>query len=268
MLALGSDERLPALELHGVGLVRDGRNLLEGIDWTISPGEHWVVIGANGSGKTSLVRVASLYEHPTRGSLTVLGEQLGRTDVRSLRQRIALVSPAMSDMVRPGLSGAEVVVCAKHAALEPWWHDYDDADRRRAVELLDQQGVGFAAHRPFVSLSSGERQRVLLARALMTRPGLVLLDEPTAGLDPGGREQLVERLGALAADPASPPTVLVTHHVEEIPAGFTHLLALHRGRVAARGPLAEVLDEVLLETCFGVPLRLGRDGGRWWARRA
>ncbi len=201
---------MPVLTLDGVGLTRDGSDLLNSVDWIIEPGHHWVVLGANGSGKTSLVRIAGLYEHPSRGSVEVLGERLGETDVRSLRRRISLVSPAMSDLIRPQLTGSEVVVCAKFAALEPWWHQYEPADHERARELLAAQGVAFAADRPWGSLSSGERQRVLLARALMSSPGLILLDEPTTGLDLGGREELVERLDLLshtrrAADGAGHP---------------------------------------------------------------
>jgi iron complex transport system ATP-binding protein len=256
----------PALDLAGVGLTRAGRDLLDDVDWVVERGQSWVLLGANGSGKTSLVRIAALYEHPSRGTVRVLGEELGRTDVRALRRRVALVSSALVDLVRPGLTGTEVVVCAKHAALEPWWHRYDDADRDRARELLGTQGVAHAADRAFGTLSSGERQRVLLARALMGDPGLLLLDEPAAGLDLGGREQLVDRLDALAADPAAPPTVLVTHHVEEIPASASHLLALVGGRVAARGPIAATLDGDVLSSCFGLPLEVACTGGRWSAR--
>jgi iron complex transport system ATP-binding protein len=258
-----------SLDLRSVGLTRDGRHLLDGVDWTVRADERWVLIGANGSGKTSLIRIAALYEHPSRGTVDVLGERLGSTDVRRLRRRLALVSPAMADMIRPLLTAADVVVCAKHAALEPWWHHYEKADHDRARALLDAQGVGFAADRRFASLSSGERQRVLLARALMGEPGLVLLDEPTSGLDLGGRERLVERLDDMAADRSAPPLVLVTHHVEEIPASFTHLLALRDGRVLGCGRLAEVLDDQLVSDCFAMPLRVQRHpDGRWTARRA
>lgn len=257
-----------ALVMEDVGLTRQGRDLLDGVDWEVRAGHSWVVLGANGSGKTTLVRIASLYEHPSRGTVRVLGDTLGRTDVRALRRRVALVSPAMVDMIRPALTGTEVVMSAKHAALEPWWHSYDDADRDRARSLLAGQGVGAMADRPFGSLSSGERQRVLLARALMPEPGLVLLDEPTAGLDLRGREELVDRLDTLARDPLAPPMVLVTHHVEEIPPAFTDLLALAAGRVVARGPVATTLGDDLLTATFGVALTVGRHGDRWTARRA
>ena len=258
----------PVLRLRGVGFTCDGRHLLDQIDWQVDRGSNWIVLGANGSGKTSLVRIASLYEHPSRGIVEVVGERLGSTDVRRLRRRIALVSPALVDMIRPQLTGTEVVMCAKFAALEPWWHSYELADRDRAAGLLETQGVGFAASRPYGSLSSGERQRVLLARALMADPDLILLDEPSAALDLAGRELLVDRLDRLAQDPTSPPVVLVTHHVEEIPPSFTHLLMLREGRVLHAGPLAATLDATSVSECFGLPLNVDRRDGRWSARRA
>jgi iron complex transport system ATP-binding protein len=257
----------PGLVLERVRVEADGRALLDGIDWTVREGERWVVLGPNGSGKTTLVRVASLYLHPTSGEVTVLGEVLGRTDVRALRPRIGLVSPALADLLRGGLSALDVVVTARHGALETWWHDYDDADRAKARGLLDRLGVGALADRTFGTLSSGERQRVLIARVLMTDPGVVLLDEPTTGLDLPGREALVGALAALAADPATPPLVLVTHHVEEIPPGFTHALLLRDGRALAQGPIDAVLTAEALTACFGIPLSLERRGGRFaaWA---
>ncbi len=175
----------------------------------------------------------------------------------------------MAQMIRPQLSASDVVMCAKYAALEPWWHDYDDADRARADELLAAQGVGHVRHRGYGTLSSGERQRVLLARALMSEPGLLLLDEPTTGLDLAGREAFVERIGALAADPDAAPMILVTHHVEEIPPTFTDLLALRDGQVVRSGPLASTLDSALLTECFDMSLTATRhDDGRWSARRS
>lgn len=233
----------------------------------MSAAERWILLGPNGSGKTSLMRIASLYLHPTSGHVRVLGEELGRTDVRVLRRRVGVASAGFADQLRPGLTATDVVMTAKYAALEPWWHDYDDADRRRAGDLLERSGVGALASRPFGTLSSGERQRVLLARTLMTAPELMLLDEPTAGLDMAGREELVGALDALARDPSTPPTVLVTHHVEEIPGTFTHVLLLREGRVLAQGPIDTVLDDAHLSACFGVDLDVGRDaGGRWSAR--
>jgi len=206
-----------------------------------------------------------MYLHPSQGTVEVLGERLGRTDVRRLRTRIGVASSGMADMLRSDLTAVDVVMTAKHAALEPWWHRYDDADRERARTCLHQLGIERLADRSFATLSSGERQRVLLARTLMPEPGLLLLDEPTAGLDLAGREELVAGLADLATDPATPATVLVTHHVEEIPYGFTHLLLLADGHVSAAGPLDEVLDADRLSDCFGLPLGLEHRHGRWWA---
>ena len=227
----------PALRLTCVDVVRPPVTILAGVDWTVAPGERWVVLGPNGSGKTTLLRLASLYLHPTRGTVEVLGERLGRVDVRRHRTRIGLVSPAFADLLRPEVTALDAVMSAREAALETWWHAYGDDDRAHARDLLARMGAGALADRAFGTLSSGERQRVLLARSLWGDPGLVLLDEPTAGLDLGAREDLVARLAALADDPSTPPTVLVTHHVEEIPRGFTHALLLRAGRIVAAGPI-------------------------------
>jgi iron complex transport system ATP-binding protein len=259
------EPNLPALALRGVGLVRDGRDLLRRIDWEVTPGQRWAVLGRNGSGKSSLIRIASLYLHPSSGTVDVLGERLGRTDVRRLRTRIGLASAGMADLLRPDLTATEIVMTAKHAALEPWWHTYDDEDRDRAHRCLGELGLHELVDRRFGSLSSGERQRVLLARTLLTEPGLLLLDEPTAGLDLAGREDLVAGLATLAAVDDAPPIVLVTHHVEEIPRGFDHLLLLADGEIQAAGPLEEVLTADALSQCFGLRLGLEHRHGRWWA---
>jgi iron complex transport system ATP-binding protein len=260
----------PVLRLGGVSVVRDGRAILADVDWEVRPGERWVVVGPNGSGKTTLVRVAAMALHPSAGEVDVLGERLGRVDVRRHRHRIGLASMALSDQLRPTLRAFEVVMCAKYGDLEPWWHTYDEADRARARQLLERLGAGALAERQLGTCSAGERQRILLARTLMTDPGLVLLDEPTAGLDLPGREELVASLDTLAADPDSPPVVLVTHHLEEVPPRFTHALALRDGRVAAAGPVGDVLRADVLSQTFGLPLRLARQGGRWqaWAAAA
>ena len=256
---------MSALRLADVGVVRDGSTILHGIDWTVGEGERWIVLGANGSGKTTLVRIASLYLHPSSGSVEVLGEVLGHVDVRRHRRRIGVVSASFADLLRPGLTAMEVVMTAKFAALEPWWHTYEDTDRTKAVELLGRFGCEALADHPFMTLSSGERQRVQLARTLMTDPGLLLLDEPTAGLDLGGREDLVQRLAALARDPSTPATILVTHHVDEIPEGYDHVLLLRSGHVLALGPISEVLTSASLSECFGLAVTLERRGGRWSA---
>ena len=257
------------LDLVGVGVRRDGRALLDRIDWQVQATQRWVVLGPNGAGKTTLLRIASLWLHPSSGTIRVLGEELGRTDVRPLRARIGVSSAALADQLRPDLVVADVVVTSRRGALEPWWHAYDDHDRSCAADALARVGVDHLAVRTFGTLSSGERQRVQLARTLAAEPDLLLLDEPSAGLDLGAREDLVDRLGALARDPAVAPTVLVTHHVEEIPAGFTHVMLLRGGRVVAAGPLVDTLTESALSATFGVDVRLAFDDDRWraWARR-
>jgi iron complex transport system ATP-binding protein len=266
--SLSSSGHGAVLDLVGVGVTIDGAVLLEGIDWTIQPGQHWVVLGPNGGGKSTLVRVAGLALHPSRGRFRLLGDELGRVDIRPLRARVGTSSAALVDQLRPALTAHEVVMTARRGALEPWWHSYDEADHRAAREALAARGAGHLAGRGFGSLSSGERQRVLLARALVNRPALVLLDEPNAGLDLGAREQLVLSLTELAAEPEAPATVLVTHHVEDIPPSATHLLALAAGRIVAAGPVGEVLDADLIRDLFGISVELVVRRGRWTARAA
>jgi iron complex transport system ATP-binding protein len=255
-----------AVRFDGVGLDKGGRLVVAGLDWAVRPGERWVVLGPNGSGKTSTVMLAAAYDHPTRGTVEVLGCRLGRVDVRRLRLRIGLVSASVAKLLRPTVRAADVVMTARFGALEPWWHEYTDADRARARSLLAEAGFAYLADAPFGVLSEGERQQVLLARALMNEPELVLLDEPAAGLDLGAREQLLQRLTALAADPGTAPVVFVTHHVEEIPMGFTHALLLQAGRAVAEGPLDDALTSDTLSAAFGLRLRLARDGGRFACR--
>ena len=256
----------PVLAFRGATLCFDpDRPVLDGVDWRVGPGERWVVLGANGSGKTSLLRLAGGWLFPTRGTVEVLGHQLGRVDVRTLRQRLGYASGALTTMLRPTVTGLELVMAAKHAALETWWHPYDDADRARARAQLDRMGCAHLADRPVSTASDGERQRMQLARTLMVDPDLLLLDEPTAGLDLGGREALVARLADLAADPDAPATVLVTHHTEEIPPGFTHALLLRAGRVLAGGPLDETLTADALSDCFATKVTLERRNGRFIA---
>ncbi len=253
------------LHLEGVHRNFDDIDVLRGIDWTIEPGERWVVLGPNGSGKTTLIRIASMWLHPSAGEVTILGHRLGRTDVRTLRRRIGFAGPAMATMLRPDLSVVDVVMTAANAALEPWWHTYDESDRDRAVAALARTKMSGMADRRFGTLSSGERQRVLLARALSDQPELILLDEPTAALDLAGRELLLSALADLAGDPAVPPIVLVTHHVEEIPAGFTHALVMRHGEALAQGPLDLVLTSEILSKAFGISISLERRRDRWLA---
>ncbi|MDQ3468981.1 MAG: ATP-binding cassette domain-containing protein [Actinomycetota bacterium] len=257
------------LRLDRVCLRRAGTTILDDVSLRVEAGQRWLVLGANGSGKTSLLRIAALYDHPTSGVVEVLGERLGRTDVRTLRRRISYVSAALADQIRPELSALDVVRTARFAALEPWWHRYAAADDDRARWCLDQLGVGSFAERALGSLSSGERQRVLLARSLMNEPAIILLDEPAARLDLGGREQLMTALVAMAA--AGPPLVLVTHHVDDVPPTMTHALVLRGGRALAAGPIEEAMTSTTLSACFGLPLHLERRrDGRFsaWAAEA
>jgi iron complex transport system ATP-binding protein len=256
------------LDLAGVSVVREGHRLLDAVTWTVEEDERWVVVGPNGAGKTTLLQVASAHLHPTSGTARVLDERVGGTDVFELRPRIGLASAAFADRLPRREKVLDVVMTASYAVVGRWRERYEGSDEERAAQLLDQFGVGALRDRTFGTLSEGERKRVQIARALMTDPELLLLDEPAAGLDLGGREDLVRRLGLLAADPYAPALVLVTHHVEEIPEGFSHVLMLREGRVVAAGPLERTLTSAALSECFGLPLTVSRDGGRWTARGA
>ncbi|MHB1549258.1 MAG: ABC transporter ATP-binding protein, partial [Acidimicrobiales bacterium] len=258
----------PEVRLEGVSVVRYWTALLDGVSMTIRAAERWVVLGPNGSGKTTLLRVAGAALWPTRGVVEILGERLGRVDMRQLRRRISTVSASVSRVLRPAQSALDVVLTGRNGALETWWDEYSDAERVEADRLLRDVGFGGAAfdERPFGLLSEGERQQVLLARALMGRPELLLLDEPAAGLDLGARERLVSRLAVLAADPAVPPLVLVTHHVEEIPPGATHAALVRQGRIVASGPVGDVLASGPISECFGMRVEVHRSAGRWAAR--
>ena len=262
----------PTLTLHLDRIVmrRGSTTILDDVSFQVRPAQRWLVLGANGSGKTSLLRIAALYEHPTAGTVDVLGQRLGKIDVRVLRRRVGYASAALADQLRPTLRALDVVRTARFAALEPWWHRYTADDDARARDCLARMGVGGFAERELGTLSSGERQRVLLARTLMNDPAVVLLDEPSARLDLAGREQLVTALDDLAADPAAPPTVVVTHHVDDIPPTSTHALLLREGRVLRAGPIDAVLDADGLSATFGLDLELERrPNGRFsaWARR-
>jgi iron complex transport system ATP-binding protein len=254
------------IALQAVGVRREGTVVLDGIDWTVRQGERWVILGPNGSGKTTLLTLAGARLWPTSGSVEILGSRLGRVDVRTLRPRIALVSGSVTRQLRADLLAREVVVSGRHGALETWWHTYADEDWAEADRLLAETGFAAIGTRPFGVISEGERQHVLLARALMNRPELLLLDEPAAGLDLGARERLVSRLGALATDPSSPTMVLVTHHCEEIPRGFTHAGLVRQGKLVAAGPLEDVITSSLVSTCFDIAVTVGQRDGRWWSR--
>lgn len=248
-----------------MGVRREGRWILDGIEWTVRAGERWAIVGPNGSGKTTLLRVASTYLWPSRGKVEVLGETIGRTDARELRRRIGYVSAALAADVDPELPALDVVLTARHAALGPWWSTFSDADRQRAVAGLARLGLAGLEARTFGSLSSGERSRVLIARTLMTEPDLLLLDEPAAGLDLGAREDLLTRLTAMAAG-SVPAIVLVTHHLEEIPVGFEQALVLVGGTVREYGPIDAALTGASLSAAYGLALDVDVRAGRFSAR--
>ncbi len=254
------------LRLEGVVIRREGAVLLDGVDWTVGEGERWVVIGPNGAGKTTLLQVAATTLYPTEGRVAVLGETLGQTDVFELRPRIGFASAAVAEKVPSGETVMDLVLTASYAILGRWQEEYDSTDVGRAVALLEALGCTELVRRRFNTLSEGERKRVQIARALMPDPELLLLDEPAAGLDLGAREELVTRLARLAGDPAAPSMAVVTHHLEEVPPGFTHALLLRRGGVVAAGGIDEVLTGENLSSCFGIPLQVERFNGRWYAR--
>ena len=257
----------PVLQFADVTVRRGEATLLEGIDWTVEEDERWVVLGPNGAGKTTLMQVASAQIHPTAGVAGILGEVLGASDVFELRPRIGLTSAALAERIPRTERVHDVVVSASYSVLGRWREHYDEMDHERARDLMAELGVLRLADRTFGTLSEGERKRVQIARALMTDPELLILDEPAAGLDLGGREDLVSTLSVLAMDEEAPAMVLVSHHVEEIPPGFTHALLLRQGRMVAAGPLEEVMTEEILSTTFGMKLLLRHEDGRWAARR-
>lgn len=255
------------LEFAGVGVVRGDTTILHDIDWQIEEGERWILLGPNGAGKSTLLQIAAGRLHPTSGVAGVLGEVLGAVDVFELRPRIGLASASIGERIPGGEKAVDVVLTASYGMVGRWREKYDSFDTDRAVELLKALGVEHLADREYGKLSDGERKRVQIARALMTDPELLLLDEPAGGLDLGGREDLLERLDALAEDLMAPAMVMVTHHVEEIPTGFTDALLLREGGIVAAGPLPLALTAENLSATFGLPLVLEQHGRRYSARK-
>jgi iron complex transport system ATP-binding protein len=256
------------IDLAGVGVVRTGAHLLRDLSWRVELDERWVVLGPNGAGKTTLLNLAGGRLHPTTGTVRVLGERIGRTDMAELRTRIGLTTAGLAERIPGDEQVRDVVLTAAWSVVGRWRESYDAVDEARARALLDQFGVAGLADRRYGTLSEGERKRVQIARALMTDPELLLLDEPAAGLDLGGREDLVSRLAALAHDPDAPALVLITHHVEEIPPGFTHALLLREGGIVAQGLVDDTITGENLSQTFGVALTVERSGGRFTARAA
>ncbi len=263
---MANPAREEILFMEGVAVVRDGLMILADIDWEVHGHERWVLLGPNGAGKTTLLQVASTYLGPTRGTVRLLGEVYGKVDARQLRRGIGYAGPGPAAMVRQHLPAVEIVVTGKHASfVDRRLHDYRAEDWDRAREQLARLHAEHLADRRYGTLSTGERQRVMIARSLMTRPRILFLDEAMTGLDLGARERLVASLGLLAADPDSPAVILVTHHVEEIPTGFGHIAMISSGRLVAKGPIREVLTAESLSDCFQQKLRLESRDDRYHA---
>lgn len=254
------------ISLHDVSVQRGTKSILRNFSWEVSEGQRWVIMGPNGAGKTTLMQICSGYMHPTSGLATILGTDVGATDVRELRTRIGISSAAVSAMMPPAESVLNTVLTAAHGVVGRWREQYDDIDVARAHAMLRAWGLDGMASRTIGTLSEGERKRVQIARALMADPELLLLDEPAAGLDVAGREDLIIRLSRLAADPQAPVIVLVTHHVEEIPPNFTDALLLAGGQVSSVGPVHEVIASAPMSQAFGAPLLVEFGDDRWYAR--
>ena len=254
------------LEFSDVVVRRNARDIVDHLDWSVSDDQRWVILGPNGAGKTTVLQLADTLLHPTSGTVSILGERLGRTDVFELRPRIGFASSAMAKRVPAEETVLDVVLTAAFSVLGRWNEDYEDIDERRALRVLAEWKLDELADRTFGTLSDGEQKRVQIARAVMTDPELLLLDEPTASLDLGAREELLILLGGYAQAASTPAMVMVTHHVEEIPIGFTHVLLLRDGGVVAAGPIAETLTAENLTATFGMPIALTVEDGRYAAR--
>ncbi|HWS49919.1 MAG TPA: ABC transporter ATP-binding protein [Microbacterium sp.] len=257
-----------ALELTDVVVRREGRNIIDHVTWRVSDDQRWVILGPNGAGKTTLLQLADTLMHPTSGTVTVLGETLGRTDVFEVRPRIGFASSAMAKRVPRDETVLNTVLTAAYSVLGRWNENYEEIDERRARRVLGDWRLDHLADRTFGTLSDGEQKRVQIARAVMTDPELLLLDEPTASLDLGSREELLALLGGYASAPTTPAMLMVTHHVEEIPVGFTHVMLIRDGQVVAAGPIAETLTAESLTATFGMPIVLTGEDGRYSARAA
>ena len=251
----------PVLELKHVVIERDAL-ILRGVDWRVEPGQNWAILGANGSGKTSMLRALTGYLPPTRGEIHLLGETFGRADWRELRTRVGLVSSSIHQMMPESETALNAVISGRYAMIG-YWGEMRAADRTLARRILRDIEAAALANRPWLHLSQGERQRVLIGRALMASPRLLILDEPCAGLDPVAREHFLQFLGRLARTKSAPALVLVTHHVEEIIDAFSHVLVLKGGRVLASGPRGKVVTSATLSAAFGAPVRVRRTAGRF-----
>lgn len=255
------------LTITDLAVVRGGNRILDGISWTVQPEERWVILGPNGAGKTTLLQVISANLHPSSGTAELLGERLGKTDVFELRPRIGFASTALSRRIPPEETVLDTVMTAAYAVTGRWNEEYEQLDVKRARRVLAEWRLAAFEDRRYGTLSDGEQKRVQIARAIMTDPELLLLDEPTASLDLGAREELIGLLGGYASNPDSPAIVMVTHHVEEVPLGFNRALLLSHGRIVSEGPIDQVITAEGLSAAFGLPLEVSRsEHGRFAAR--
>lgn len=257
-----------ALDFTDAVVRRDGRNIVDHVTWQVADDQRWVVLGPNGAGKTTLLQLADTLMHPTSGTVTILGETLGRTDVFEIRPRIGFASSAMARRIPRDETVLNVVLTAAYSVTGRWNEQYESIDERRAMRVLGEWKLDHLADRTFGTLSDGEQKRVQIARSVMTDPELLLLDEPTGSLDLGSREELLGLLSGYASSPTTPAMVMVTHHVEEIPVGFTHVLLLRAGAVVAAGPIEQTLTADALTEAFGMPIVLTAEAGRYAARAA
>ncbi|WIM69014.1 ABC transporter ATP-binding protein [Corynebacterium breve] len=256
------------IDFRDVEFRRGGNTLVGPVTWQVELDERWVILGPNGAGKTTLIRMAAAEEFPTEGTAFVLGEQFGKTDMRDLRAAIGVTSAAVAHRIPSEEIVGDLVVSAGYAVMGRWREEYDEMDYAQAEEALEQIGAMHLIDRTWGTLSEGERKRVLIARAIMTNPELLIMDEPGAGLDLGGREDLVAYVGELALDPDAPAMVMITHHVEEIPFGFTHAMLLDEGNVVAQGLIDDVMTSENLTKAYHQPIQLDKVDGRYFARRA
>ncbi len=251
------------IDLKNVTVTRDGVDILKSIDWQVEDNQRWVIVGPNGAGKTTLLKVAAAQIQPSTGTARVLGETLGSVNVFDLRTRVGFASSALVSHIPNSETVLNAVMTASYAITGRWNESYEDIDEKRARRVLNEWNLNEHADRAFGTLSDGERKRVQLARSVMTDPELLLLDEPVASLDLGAREQTVQLLGAYASSPVAPSMIMVTHHLEEIPTGFTHALLLNAGEVVAQGPIASIITSDLLSETFGFGLNVSNDRGRF-----
>lgn len=256
------------IDLNNVTVVRDQRPILNNVDWQVESDQRWVIVGPNGAGKTTLLRVAAAQIHPTTGTAEILSERLGEINVFELRTRIGFASSAMAAHIPNSETVLNAVMTASYAVTGRWNESYEEIDERRARRVLNEWHLDGFADRPFGTLSDGERKRTQIARAVMPDPELLLLDEPVASLDLAAREQTIDIISAYAQAPAAPAMIMVTHHLEEIPVGFTHALILREGQVYAAGEIASTLTSEKISEAFGMQLRVENQFGRFVARAA